>query len=212
MLDIIIVGAGGFGREVYQWSKDAFGEDEYNIKGFLSKDSSELDGFLIDAPILGHEDDYQIQESDRFVIAIGNVVIKKKVVEELRKKGAKFISLIHPTALVSSSVKIGEGVVVCPYSILTDSVVIEDYAMLNVYVYCGHDSKVGKYSILSPYSTLNGFANLEDEVFLATHSVVTGYKNVGKGSVVGANSLVLHDVDAQSKVLGRSENKTQVDT
>jgi len=212
MLDIIIVGAGGFGREVYQWSKDAFNQDEYRIKGFLSKDSNELDEFAIDAPILGHEDDYQIQDNDRFIIAIGNVAIKKNVVESLKSKGASFVSLIHPTAIVAPSVKIGEGVVICPYSILTDSVIIGDYVMLNVYVYCGHDSKVGKYSILSPYSTLNGYASLEDEVFLATHSVVTGYKNVGSKSVIGANSLVLHDVEGESKVLGLSEKKTQVDS
>ena len=208
MNNIIIVGAGGFGREVYQWCQDSFDKSEYKIKGFLSKDKNELDNFKIDAPIIGHEDDYEIQSDDRFLIAIGNVDIKKKVVESLKKKGAKFLSLTHPTAIVSPNSKVGEGVIICPYSILTDSVEIGDFVMLNVYVYCGHDSKVGKYSILSPYATLNGYATLGDEVFVATHSTITSSKNVGKKSIIGANSLVLHDVPEGSKVIGVSKSKT----
>ena len=35
MYNIIIVGAGGFGREVYLWTKDSFPDDKYKIKGFL---------------------------------------------------------------------------------------------------------------------------------------------------------------------------------
>ncbi len=208
MYNIIIVGAGGFGREVYQWSLAAFDKNEYKIKGFLARDASELDGFAINAPIIGHEDDYEIQENDRFIIAIGNIAIKKRVVENLKKKGAQFLTLIHPTALIFSNSKVGEGVVICPYVILTDSVEIDDFVMLNVYVYCGHDSKVGKYSILSPYSTLNGGAILDDEVFIATHSTITGSRNVGKGSIIGANSLVLHDVPEGSKVIGVSKKQT----
>lgn len=204
MYDIIIVGAGGFGREVYQWSLDTFDKNIYRLKGFLALNKNELDGFDIPLKIIGHEDNYDIKESDRFILAIGNIDIKKKVAKNLKKKGAYFLELIHPTALVFPNSKIGEGVVVCPYSIISDSVVVGNFSMLNVYTYCGHDSRIGEYCILSPYSTLNGSAVLGDGVFMATHSVVAPLKFVGSGATIGANSLVLHNVPDNAKILGTS--------
>ena len=47
MLNIIIIGAGGFGREVYQWAKDSFDNKEYKIKGFISNKPDDLKGFNI---------------------------------------------------------------------------------------------------------------------------------------------------------------------
>lgn len=205
MYNIIIVGAGGFGREVYQWC--LFDQGGHTVKGFLAQNQNELNGFDIDAEILGHEKDYIIQENDRFIMAIGNVNIKEKVAKELKSKGAEFLTLIHPTAIISENSTIGEGVVICPHVIVTDSVSIDDFAMLNIYSSCGHDAKVGAYCILSPYATLNGGAVLEDKVFMATHSMVAGSKRVGSGSIIGAESLVLHDVPRNTKVLGISKKQ-----
>jgi len=202
-LNIIIVGAGGFGREVCQWVHWTYGYDKYKIKGFLDCDSNKLKGYDIVPPIIGN-DDYDIQDKDRFIIAIGNVAIKKKVVEKLKKRGAQFIRLVHPTAIVSYNSHLGDGVVICPYSVVTDSVEIGDFAMLNIYSSCGHDSKVGKYSIMSPYATLNGGAELKDEVFMGTRATVVGSKTIEKESIIGAHSLALHDVPEKTKVLGVS--------
>jgi sugar O-acyltransferase (sialic acid O-acetyltransferase NeuD family) len=204
MHNIIIIGAGGFGREVYQWSLAAFDKGQYKIKGFLSKNKEDLEGFDIPAGIIGDEDSYKIQENDRFILGIGSIAIRKKVVSALQNKGAEFIRLVHPTAIVSRNSVIGEGVVICPYSIVTDSVVIGDFSMLNIYSSCGHDAKLGMHCVLSPYATLNGGAVLGDGVFMATHTVVTGSKTVGDGCVIGANSIVLHNIPDNSKVIGVS--------
>lgn len=210
MYNIIIVGAGGCGREVYQWSLVAFNKVSYQIKGFLANDEYELDKYLIDAPILGHEDEYDIQKNDRFIIAIGNVSIKKEVVGKLKDRGAIFLTLLHPTAIISANTKIGEGVVICPYVILADSVEIGDFSMINIYASCSHEAKLGKHCILSPYATLNGGAVLDDDVFVATHATITGSKYVGKGAVIGANSLVLHDIPEYGKVIGVSKRAVAV--
>jgi len=202
---IIIIGAGGFGREVYQWCKAAFTSSEYTIKGFLSPNPRDLDGYTIDAPILGSEETYSIQENDYFVFAIGSVETKKKIISKMKAQGAQFLTVIHPTAIIADNCKIGEGVVICPFVILTDSNVIGNFAMLNIYSSCGHEAQVGDFSIMSPYATLNGGAILEEGVFMATHTIVTNSRRVGAGSIIGANSLVMHDVPAASKVIGRSQ-------
>lgn len=208
MYNIVIVGAGGLGREVYRLVRDCFDLGKYQIKGFLAQNPNELDNFNTKHPIIGHENNYNIDKNDRFIIAIGDVSIKKRVANALKAKGAKFINLIHPTAIIFPSATIGNGVVIFPYSVVSDNVVIGDFVKLNMYVYCGHDSKVGDYCTLSPYSTLNGSATLENEVFLATRVTVTASKKVGKRSILGAHSLALHNIPQNTKLLGVS--KTQL--
>jgi len=122
MYNIIIVGAGGFSRDIYYWANDTFSIDDYIIKGLLSYNQKDLDGRNTKVCIIGNDDNYKIEENDRFIIAIGDIDIKKRVVNRLKKGGAKFISLIYPTALINPTAKIGEGVVICPYCLVGDNV------------------------------------------------------------------------------------------
>jgi len=202
MYNIIIVGAGGFAREVYYWANDTFSKENYKIKGFLSYNQKDLDGYNIKADIIGNDDNYKIEENDRFIIAIGDIGIKKRAVNRLKKRGAKFISLIHPTAIIIPTAKIGEGVVICPYCLISDNVQLDNFVMMNTYSSCGHDVQIGKYCILSPYVALNGFVKLEDEVFVGTHATVISYKKVGFQSKISANSVVMRDVAPNKIVFG----------
>jgi sugar O-acyltransferase (sialic acid O-acetyltransferase NeuD family) len=202
MLDIVIVGAGGFGREVYQWAKDSLPGDHYRLKGFLSSRPDDLDGFGIAEKVLGDDASYAVQENDRFVFAIGNIEAKKHSVERMKARGIKCVTLIHPTAVVASSAVIGEGVILCPFVLVSDHVVLGDFVMMNFYSSCGHDTKVGKYGMFSPYATANGFVNMEDEVFLGSHATITGYRKVGAGAKISANSVAMHDVPAGGFVFG----------
>ncbi len=201
-LDIVIVGAGGFGREVYGWAKQSFAKDAYQFKGFLDKDNQSLDGFNLGLSVLGSEDDYVVQANDRFLLAVGDVDIKKKIVLKLKEKGAQFLTMIHPTALVIDTATIGEGVVICPFATVSGWVVLGDFVMMNMYASCGHDAKVGKYSILSPYCIVNGVGTVGEQVFLGSHSTVARLKTVGNNSKVSANSAVLQDVPPRAFVVG----------
>ena len=200
--NIIIVGAGGFGREVYLWAKDSFSQDQYKIKGFLDDNPRILDNYDMNVGIIGNLNSHEIKNQDRFIFAIGDIDIKKRLIIKMKKRGAKFLTLIHPTAIMANTTKIGEGVIICPFCLVSDNVLLEDFVMLNIYSSCGHDAKVGSYCILSPYATLNGFVILEDEVFLGTHTTVTPYKRVGYKSKISANSVVMRDVPPNKIVFG----------
>ncbi len=193
-LDIVIVGAGGFGREVYGWAKDVFSKDRYTFKGFLDKDPDSFKGHHLTLPVLGDEGTYAIQENDRFVLAIGEGNVKKSIVLELKQKGAQFLTLVHPTAIVAGTAKLGEGVVICPFAVVCDGVVLDDFVMMNLYASCGHDARVGKYSILCPYTAVNGDVVIGEQVYLGSHSTVARYKKVGQKAKVSANSTVMQDV------------------
>ena len=202
MYNIIIVGAGGFGREVYLWAKDSFSKDQYRIKGFLDDNPKILNNYNMDVDIIGNLDNYEVENQDRFLFAISDIDIKKLLIVKLKKKGAKFLTLIHPTSIVANTVKIGQGVIICPFVIVTDHAQLGDFVMMNIYSSCGHDVKVGNYCILSPYATLNGFVVLENEVFLGTHTTVIPYKKIGHKSKISANSVVMRDVPPNKIVFG----------
>jgi sugar O-acyltransferase (sialic acid O-acetyltransferase NeuD family) len=207
MHDIVIVGAGGFGREVLAWLRDAAGlasssTDPFRVKGFLSQDPHALDNFQLDVEILGYIPEYTIEENDRFLVAIGDIHDKMDVIGQLQEKGAKFTSFVHPSALVAASAKIGEGVIICPFALVSDHVVVGDHAMLNFYASCGHDSVVGTGCVLSPYATLNGYSVLENEVFLGTHATVAGRRRIGHRSKIAANSAAMRDVPPRTFVEG----------
>ena len=205
MYNIIIVGAGGLGREVYTWINNNFEEkqeNQFQIKGFLDINSDCLDDFDIEANVIGCEVSYEIQENDRFVLAIGDIDVKKKAVETLEKKGAQFISFIHHTAIVASTAIIGIGCIICPFVVVSDNVRIEDYVLINFHASCGHDVQIGKYSVLSPYATLNGCSILEEEVFLGTRATVVARKKIGFRSKVSANSVAMNDAPAHAFVFG----------
>jgi sugar O-acyltransferase (sialic acid O-acetyltransferase NeuD family) len=202
MDNILIVGAGGFGREVYQWAKDAFGSKNYHFKGFLSKNTHDFDAYNLKLPILGNPLTYTIESEDKFIFAIGDIDVKKRITTHLKANGGQCLTLIHPTALVADTASIGEGAVVCPFATVCDHAIIDEFVMMNFYSSCGHDAQVGKYSILSPYATLNGFARLEEEVFMGTHATVTAGTLVGRRSKINANSIAMRDVPPGSFVFG----------
>lgn len=207
MIDLIIVGAGGFGREVYHWLSDWIGADRnrqvgFRIKGFLSIDADILDNYTLPVTILGDESTYAIQPDDRFVMGIGTTQRKRQVAQRLRAKDAQFMTLIHPTAIVSQSATVGLGSVVCPNCVICADVSVGEFAMFNIYSSAGHDAVVGDYSVLSPYATLNGFAKLNEEVFMGSHSTVVASKTIGERSRISANTLVVNNVPPDTTVLG----------
>ena len=110
MKKLIIIGAGGMGRQVSLFAKACTGyQKEYVIKGFLDDNPNAMVGFEEFPPLLGSVDNYEIQPDDIFFNSIGDVAAKKKCITKILDRGGEFITLIHPTAIISEGTKIGCG-------------------------------------------------------------------------------------------------------
>ena len=199
-LDLIIIGAGGFGRELHAMLWGGFSPDEYNFKGFLADETNEQAEQL--GPLVGSPEDYQPEENDRFLLAIGYMDVRERLTRILSDRGGKFVSFIHQSAFVASTAEIGEGAVIYPFAVVSNAARVADQVHLNYYASVGHDCEVGRCCLLAPYATMNGFSGLEDQVYMSTHSTVVVAKRVGARSKVSANSTVQHDVPADSFVFG----------
>ena len=149
MKKIIIAGAGGFGRELLQWIKDVNKvRPTWEIMGFIDDDLHALDGVAIDYSVIGTIKDWLPKEDEEFALAFGSPELKRKIVAILKEKGAKFATIIHPTALLSEFAHYGEGFIMFPYSKLSCNSTVGDFVTL-LSTPIGHDNEIGDYTVIS---------------------------------------------------------------
>jgi len=210
MKNLVIVGARGFGREVYDLATQCAGFNiEYVVKGFLDDKSDALEGFANYPQILSSVENYKIEENDVFVCAMGSVKWKKHYAELILAKGGKFINLIHPSTKLNTNAVVGTGLLVFMYANISNDCIIEDFVTIQGYVGLGHDTKICKWGHLSSYSFTGGFVVLEEEVTLNTRATVLPNVIVRKGATVGAASLVIKNVKENTTVFGIPAKKIE---
>ncbi|NDC63015.1 MAG: transferase [Planctomycetia bacterium] len=199
---ILIVGAGGFGREVLQWARDAWPALAPSIAGFLAADAEDAAGRPRPLPVIADPMEFAPLPGDRLLLAIGIPTTRRRVAEALERRGAVFLTLIHPTAVVAATASIGAGSILCPHSIVSDSARLGRNVLLNYHASLGHDSTAGDFSVLSPYAALGGDAHVAEDVFMGMHASVGPGKTLGARTKVSANSCALADAPADSIVFG----------
>ena len=200
---LIIIGAGGFGREVLMYAEASVDNGaDYIIKGFLDDDLSALDKYKYGYNVIDTIGNYEICNEDIFICAIGDVKVKKKVCIELQKRGAEFTNVIHPTAIIGKTTSMGFGNIFCPMSIITQNVKIGNFISINTSSSFGHDSKVGNYTTISGGCSVTGYAELGKGVFLGGQSFICPNVSIGDYARIGAGSVVIKNVKANSVVFG----------
>jgi sugar O-acyltransferase (sialic acid O-acetyltransferase NeuD family) len=200
--DIIVVGASGYGREVFQYVKDiAAQRPDIRPKGMLDDDPS-LRAEPGGDEIVGDTQTYAIQEDDRFVISAGSPVVRRTLAERLTSRGATFITLVHPTAYVSPTARIGTGCLVSPFASVGSRAEVGDHILLVMYASIAHDCTVGSFCSFSPYSAVAGGSVVGPGVFLGAHALVTPVMHIGRDSKIAAGAVVYRDVPERSLAAG----------
>lgn len=205
MKHLVIIGAGAFGRELYWHIQDSKGfGTEFDVKGYIDDGfglSSEND-LGLQRPIISSINNYEIEKNDVFICAIGSVDGRELTVKQIEKKGGEFISIIHKTALIQGTVKIGHGVFIGPYTVIGDNVTLEDHVMVNTHSAIGHDATLERYTCVMSYVDITGCCCIGEKVFLASGCRMTPSTKIGDGAYVGIGSVVLRRVKAGAKVFG----------
>jgi sugar O-acyltransferase (sialic acid O-acetyltransferase NeuD family) len=203
MRKLLIVGAGGFGREVYAWASDFPKESrDWEITGFLDDNLQALDHYHYDVPIIGTISDYIPKPDECLVLAVGLPPVKRNIIELLNSRGASWITLIHPTVVIGRNVQIGEGCVVCPHAMVTCDITLGNFVTLNAHSTVGHDAVVGDRTTASVHADITGFVQIGEDVFLGSHASILPGAKVGDRAVIGAGSVVLKRVKPGVTVIG----------
>lgn len=205
---VVILGAGGFAREVAWLIRDINRlKLSYEFLGYIVSDLSRLGEHDSSKQVLG---DYSWIEQNRtridaIVIGIGNPVHRLKVGAKIEAcfPDLSWPSLVHPTVqLDCGSANIGPGVLLCAGVIGTVSVTLAAYAVVNLACTLGHEAHLGKGCVLNPTVNISGGVVLGDAVLVGTGAQILQYVRVGDGATVGAGAVVTKDVLPGETVVG----------
>lgn len=203
MKKIIILGAGGMGREMYNVvSACVAGKEDMVIKGYIDDNLHSLDNFKDYPPILGTIKDYKPEADEYLVCSIGDVSTKRKIINEMESRGGKFITMIHPLAVVHTNAEIGEGTIIDKFAVIGTDTKIGKYCLIQVGTVVGHDVTIGDNTRIDCHCTLVGGVGIGSDVCIHTSSVINHKVVVGDGAMVGAISFVIRNVKAGVTVQG----------
>ena len=199
---IVIYGAGGLAREVY----NSFIRDyeEYNFLGFID-DNVEVNSEVIDnKKVIGNKNTLINSLEDVLVIiAIANPFLRKRIVCELEKSShIHFPSIVSKKIINSSFNEIGKGAIVCDGSILTVNVKIKDFAIINPGCFLGHEVVVNEFATIYPKANISGNTEIGvmSEIGLGSN-VIQGLK-IGDNSIIGAGAVVVKDIPSNCTAVG----------
>jgi sugar O-acyltransferase (sialic acid O-acetyltransferase NeuD family) len=197
-----IVGAGGFGKETLCCLIDSLGNTDFNTadiaRFFVGDDYFETDSVL-GIPVMPLSQ-FDPQKYDA-VIAVGDPLSRKRLVESL-PKDTTFATIIHPTAVISKWVTIGEGSIVTAGSILTCDIKIGKHAHINLLTTIGHDCVIGDYFTTAPSVNISGHCTLGDGVYLGTNVSIKQSVKICSNVTIGMGGVVLKNIDEAGVYIG----------
>ena len=202
---IVLIGAGGFGREVVSIIEVLNSiKPQYKLLGFLDDGDRYREGMIINGyPWLGKRE-WILEHKDEVVCTctIGNPHIKGMIQRELTEKGVTFETIIAAGGYIGQYTEIGPGCVL--YGGVTVSVNCKVGAgvLMNQMVNIGHDVVIGDYTTIMPTTGISGNCVVGSEVNIGGHAFVIPGRRIGDGATVAAGSIVFSNVKAGTTVLG----------
>jgi len=202
--DIVVIGAGGFGREVAQLLRDIEASTGvFRFIGYLDDDLDARGRLPPNEPVVGSLDEFANWGAVLAVCAVGAPKSRRSIVERLRARGVRWApGLVHPRAVVGARTSLGEGSIVCAGSVLTVDITIGAHVHVNLLCSVGHDAIIEDFATLSPGCGISGNVHVGNGAFLGTQAVLIPGARVGAGAIVGAGSVVLRSVPDDTTVVG----------
>lgn len=202
MKDIVIIGAGGFGREV-AWLIEDINKvsEEWNIVGFVDDNETILGEVINGYKVVGNVEWLKRQKLN-VVNAIGDPIIKQKMINRLEGSKNQYPVLIHPSVIFSDKVTIGEGSIICAGNIITVDVEIGRHVIINLSCTIGHDAIIGNYTTILPGVNVSGFAKIGECSSIGTGTAIIQHVTIGHNTIIGAGSVVIKDLPADCTAVG----------
>lgn len=201
--EVVILGAGGFGRELRCWYERAASRQSMpRLAGFLDE-RVELHGQeILDIPVLGSADWLESRRHVGVLLGVGLPRVKASIVSRLADWHLTFPALIDPSANLGRDVKVGQGVVVCAGVTITTAVDLQAFSMVNINATIGHDSVIGRFSTISPGANLSGYTRIGEGVDVGTGAITIPGKSIGAWTVIAAGAVITADVPANVMMAG----------
>jgi sugar O-acyltransferase (sialic acid O-acetyltransferase NeuD family) len=200
MKPLIVVGGGGFAREVI-WIADCL-DSEWRVIGILDSDYRNMESPVCGVEVLGDDGKCADFPDAWYVIAVGSPRARRKIQESLVSRGvSKFATLIHPAAKLSRYVSVGEGSIVTANVIATTQVSVGAYCILNLAVTVGHDSSIGGFCTIAPGTNISGNVQLGESVEVGSGVTIVPGISVARGCFIAAGSVVTKSLSVENEMV-----------
>jgi len=194
--EISIFGAGGYAKEAYEIITAS---NNFSIKNFVVSDDHYDYKTFMGHPVIKQSEFSKIKTS--LVIAIGDVDTRKKIVDSLPRE-INYQTIIHPSAIISPSLKIGVGSIISAHAVISIDVAIGEHAQINFHSSIGHDCNIGDFFTACPGARISGSCNIGNQVFLGTNCSLRQNLDIADKVNIGIGAVVLRDIDAQGTYFG----------
>lgn len=205
---LLIVGAGGAGREVAWLAREVLGSDV--ALAFAVERPWFAEPIVDGVPVVVLDD--APSDATHYVVALGDIAARRRLAAACDARGLAPATLVHPGVLRSSRVGVGAGSIVCAGTILTTNVRLGRHAYVNIGCTLSHDVVLGDFATLSPGVHLSGHVHVEDDVLIGTGAnVINGTAErpivIGRGAVVGVGACVVRPVPAGTTAKGNPAHR-----
>ena len=190
MQSIAIIGAGGLGREVEN----------------LLKRTHVFAGFYDDQEIinnyLGNISQISPSEYIGYIVAIGNPIVKRELVNQMAGENLTYINIVSKHAILPQEQIVGKGVVVCDGVISTVNCSIGSHVLLNLNATIGQDVEIGNFCSIMPGANISGDVKIGEATLIGSGAVILQGIRIGSNVKVGAGAVVTKDVPDNTTVVG----------
>ena len=199
---LVIIGAGGLGREVAWLVADINRHrQEWDFVGFVDDgiQGKTPEGY----PVLGTIDYlFELRPYPWAVVAIADSEARKAITQRLHTHGINIATLIHPSVSMSDCVQIASGSIICSGAVITTNVTLGQACLVNPKCFIGHDTVLEDFVSLMPGTNLAGDVKVGEGCYFGLNSCVINRTNIGKWSIIGAGATVISDIPDYSVAVG----------
>lgn len=190
----VIVGCGGHGRVILDILRNM---EDVQVIGFVD-DNPKLTGNIVnDAKVIGTTAVLKQLIAGgvgAMVFGVGDNDVRARLFSLWQKAGFTMINAIHPGAIISRDVQLGQGIVVMPGAIINAGSEIEDNVCVNTGATVDHDNRIGKHVHIYPGANLTGGVSVGEYTYIGTNAAVNPYISIGSRVMVGTGAVVISNV------------------
>ena len=211
MNNLVIIGAGGFGREMFAAAREAKGYGEnFTIKGFLDGNPSALDAFCGYPGMIGAPETYRICENDVFITALGSIAARRRCAAMIEERGGRFVSVVHRSASIGPNVSIGAGSFVAHNVVLTADIKVGRHACVFHGSVIGHDTVLEDFTHVYSLVSVGGNVRIGQGASVFPGARIVPRVKIGAGAIVGIGSAVMRDVADGVTVFGVPAERLEI--
>jgi len=203
MDEIVIFGAGGFGREV-AWIIEDINRvgKRFELLGFVDDDPQMKGRILNGYPVLGGIEYLERKRSLGIALGLGLPVARHKVMRRLEHLDLKYPNLIHPSAYIGPGVEFGIGNIVYIGCVLAPNCKLGNFCVLELKATVGHDAVLDDFASTAVGVDFGGYSHAAYGTYFGNHATVLPSIKIGAWTVVGAGAVVNRDLPENVVAVG----------